>query len=148
MTQEELLLHYGVKGMKWGVRKPRRTIAKEYRYQKNSLKRQGRLAKSAVSITKLSNKQLDRKLKRIQTENSIQQIAKNRKTSIPIRLKARELYRNKENMKGEDLQKRLSRLKKEQALYSEIMKSTKTSRKVIETILGAAIKTARERGNQ
>jgi uncharacterized membrane protein YgaE (UPF0421/DUF939 family) len=146
MTQEELLLHYGVKGMKWGVRKPRRTVAKEYRYQKSSLKRQARLAKSTASITKLSNKQLDRKLKRIRTENSIQQIAKDRKTSIPIRLKARELYRNKENMKVEDLQKRLARIKKEQALYSEIVKSTKTSRKVIESILAMAIKPTLKKG--
>jgi uncharacterized membrane protein len=49
-------------------------------------------------------------------------------------------------MKVEDLQKRLARIKKEQALYSEIVKSTKTSRKVIESILSMAIKPTLKKG--
>lgn len=76
MNQNELY-HYGIKGMRWGVRKDRSSGEMSKRQTKKAIKRQAKAIKNAqrkryaeIDITKLSDTELRNLNNRIQMENS------------------------------------------------------------------------------
>lgn len=79
MENNEFLYHHGVKGMKWGVRKDRikASISKRQAQNKQlrSIKKKRRQADRLRST--LSDKELDRRVKRLEKEERLHNLTKN-----------------------------------------------------------------------
>lgn len=82
MTDEEFLYHHGVKGMKWGVRKNRvKTSINKRRAQKKQLRSIKKKRKQADRLrSTLSDKELDRRVKRLQKEEQLHNLTRNNVT--------------------------------------------------------------------
>lgn len=79
MENNEFLYHHGVKGMKWGVRKDRVKTSMSKRRAQNkqlrSIKKKRRQADRLRST--LSDKELDRRVKRLEKEERLHTLTKN-----------------------------------------------------------------------
>ena len=65
---DDVLAHFGVKGMKWGVRKQRVTKGSSKSSKKSDVHEDYQHAHSRVSNKKLSNKELQRRVNRLNLE--------------------------------------------------------------------------------
>lgn len=74
MEYEDYLCHHGVKGMKWGVRKDRKKTSviprkkKTIKKNQNGIKKAISSKKKTTSIKKLSDQELQNKVRRLQLE--------------------------------------------------------------------------------
>lgn len=82
MEYENYLCHHGVKGMKWGVRKDRKTTSSFSRKKKTTKKNQNGIKgvvsskKKSTSIKKLSDAELQSKVRRLQLEKQYRDLKK------------------------------------------------------------------------
>lgn len=124
IKKDDKLKHYGIKGMKWGVRRPKGsdgTVVKN----PNAIKRAGTRIKdefrslqreakwSKEPITTFDETVLKTKLERISAENKLKAYGK------------RKEYIKRDTISDEDLKKRVARLELENRFKQEIAKATK-----------------------
>lgn len=83
MDQEDYLCHHGVKGMKWGVRKDRRGTSFTSRLTRKKTQNQNKVSNkqtskktTKVSIKKLSDAELQSKIRRLQLEKQYRDLKK------------------------------------------------------------------------
>lgn len=99
VTEEQMLMHYGVKGMRWGVRKSRPTSSGGFGRKKSSsgiakLKKRAALrkaykskkaatakAKTTRSIKDMSDDELRQRINRIQLEKTYAQLTAKQKSA-------------------------------------------------------------------
>lgn len=79
MVNDEYLYHHGVKGMKWGVRKDRvKTSVNKRRAQNKQLRSIKKKRRQADRLrSTLSDKELDRRVKRLEKEERLHTLTKN-----------------------------------------------------------------------
>lgn len=133
---DDTLKHYGVKGMKWGVRRQKGPSGRVVK-KPNALKRAGERVKdeyksmqreakwSKEPVTTYDETVLKSKLERISAENKLKSYG------------TRKEYIKRANVSDEDLKKRVSRLELENKFKTEINKATKGQRE-----LGKAVQSA------
>ncbi len=135
-VEEFYLQHYGVKGMKWGVRK-RASAAKNrikrevssYRRERNQLK--------IKDPGEMTDRELKKTLNRNRLENQLKEesrkstgIGKNRKEERAARRKAnRDTYLDRGQLSDKELQAKVNRIRSENQLAQE---ANKVNRKTIE----------------
>ena len=77
---EDYICHHGVKGMKWGIRKDRyksSTISNKLKQKSNSVKSViKKSTKKKTNIKKLSNEDLQRRVKRLELEKRYRDLKK------------------------------------------------------------------------
>lgn len=145
---EEIIEHYGVKGMKWGVRRSKEQLQSASRERSWSNKDQ----------SKMSKKQLKRTVQRLQNENDFKRTSsklqksynvKAVKKALTLKLKdSRDLaktglnykkqYRNRHKLSDEQLKKKVERLKLEAQFDKLSKQATKEQRKSINEVLDIA----------
>lgn len=123
-NEDKPLKHYGIKGMKWGVRRPKGTNGRVVK-KPNALKRAGERVKdeyksmqreakwSKEPVTTYDETVLKSKLERISAENKLKSYG------------TRKEYIRRANVSDEDLKKRVSRLELEHRFKTEVNKATK-----------------------
>lgn len=144
----DVIEHYGVKGMKWGVRRSKEQL--------RSLNRERSWANKDQS--KMSKTQLKKNVKRLQNENDFKRTssrlqksynAKAVKKALALKVKeSRELvktgknykkqYRNRHKLSDEQLKKKVERLKLEDQFDKLSKQATKEQRKSINEVLDIA----------
>ena len=136
-VEEFYLQHYGVKGMKWGVRK-RASVAKNrikrevssYRRERNQLK--------IKDPGEMTDRELKKTLNRNRLENQLKEesrkstgIGKNRKEERAARRKAnRDTYLDRGQLSDKELQAKVNRIRSENQLAQE---ANRINRKTLET---------------
>ena len=136
-VEEFYLQHYGVKGMKWGVRK-RASVAKNrikrevssYRRERNQLK--------IKDPGEMTDRELKKTLNRNRLENQLKEesrkstgIGKNRKEERAARRKAnRDTYLDRGRLSDKELQAKVNRIRSENQLAQE---ANRINRKTLET---------------
>lgn len=117
------LLHYGKKGMKWGVRKAGRT-AKDY--VKSSVKskvREYAWGKKVAKRSKMSMKELKETTTRLQNENRLKALSRG-----ITNVNKKKVYRNRANISNRNLSRIVNRYQLEANLsksYKQILSNDK-----------------------
>ena len=131
-SPEEFLQHYGVKGMKWGVRKASpKTAARAAKRQYDLITKERR----QKNIAELSDSKMDARINRLRMENRIKKLSRDYGANRITRKHAKRLFRNKETFSDKQLLNKLARLEKERTYHMELSKATKPVRTAIRNIV-------------
>ena len=136
-VEEFYLQHYGVKGMKWGVRKSASRVKNRVKREVGSFKRE----RSQLKIkdpSKMTDSELKKTLNRNRLENQLREesrkspgIGKNRREEHAARRKAnRDTYLDRGQLSDKDLQAKVNRIRSENQVVQE---ANKVNRKILET---------------
>lgn len=136
-VEEYYLQHFGVKGMKWGVRKRASGVKNRVKREVNSFRRE----RSQLKIkdpSKMTDKELKSTLNRNRLENQLKEesrktpgIGKNRGDDHAARKKAnRDTYLERGQLSDKELQAKVDRIRSENQLVQE---ANKVNRKTLET---------------
>lgn len=159
----EYLIHHGVKGMKWGVRKDRKTsiatsakkvisgaakkagsAASEKISERSEIRKTQKLINTAAkNPSKLTEEQLKFVEKRIQAEQKAQKAASGRELPSSMREAKKESLKASKNrsiISDEELNYRISRLEKEQKLKSLTNENVRPGRTAAKKILADTAK--------
>jgi hypothetical protein len=71
---ETFLAHYGVEGMRWGVRKPDSSKPRKSKYTKKELAERKRRKQAQQRRRVISDQELDRLVKRLETEKKLKDL--------------------------------------------------------------------------
>ena len=153
ISPEEFLEHYGVKGMKWGVRKDRNSRSRGTSLSrgewgtkktygsyatKTAAKRQARLItkdRRPKNIDNMSDADLISRTNRLKMENRVKKLGRDFGGNRYTRRNARRLFANKESFTDKQLSERLGRLERERLYNMELNKATKPTRTAIRNII-------------
>ena len=136
-VEEFYLQHYGVKGMKWGVRK-RASAAKNRIKREVSSYRRERNQLSIKDPSKMTDRELKKTLNRNRLENQLKEeykktpgFGKNRQDEQSSRKKSnRDAYLDRASLSDQQLQAKVNRIRSENQLVQE---ANKVNRKTLET---------------
>ena len=150
MELEELLdtqlQHFGVKGMKWGVRKsrtskdrasettpkPKSTVRKYI----DSNRRELGMNKMLKDVDTLPDAEIVRRVNRVRNENDFRRAIDNTAfVDNKRRKKLREEYFNRENLSDAELQERVRRLNLEDNLRREVVRASKPQREAANELI-------------
>ena len=150
MELEELLdtelQHFGVKGMKWGVRKsrtskdrasettpkPKSTLRKYV----DSNRRELGMNKMLKDVGTLPDTEVVRRVNRVRNENDFRRAIDNTAfVNNKRRKQLREEYYNRENMSDAELQERVRRLNLEDNLRREVVRASKPQREAANELI-------------
>ena len=155
------LKHYGVLGMKWGVRRSEAQLerAAEARAEKEanskpsikekigSLKRERDWKKVVKDIEQLSTIQINTAAKRISNENALKTLSKDKRFATA---KDRADYIRRAKLSDEELKQKVAHLTARKSLHENVGKADKEQREVGEKIVKAgghiAVQVARNGG--
>lgn len=131
MRPEEILLHFGIKGMKWGVvnkkqsgssksaKDPNKSTIKE---KVDSVKREHSWRKAVKNMNNMTTKEINNTSRRINLENDFQRLTKNRKISSPADKRA---YIKRADLSDGDITRRVTRLRAKESLQRAATAATK-----------------------
>lgn len=145
---EDVLKHYGVKGMKWGVirskaskagsavkgagSKVNKAIKTRVKEEIKSSAREAGWRKELKNIHNLSNKQLQTKVDRVRMENELKSLSKKQKIrnvgDLTNKWADQKQYRNREKMTDAQLRDKVNQLRLKDNLRQQISTATKEHR--------------------
>ena len=150
MELEELLdtqlQHVGVKGMKWGVRKSRKSKDRAsettpkpkstLRKYVDSNRRELGMRKMLKDVDTLPDAEVVRRVNRVRNENDFRRAIDNTASVYRKRSKQlREEYFNREKMSDSELQERVRRLNLEDNLRREVVRASKPQREAANELI-------------
>lgn len=127
---EDILKHFGVKGMKWGVRKDKPSI----RDHLSSLKRERQWKKVLKEIDNLTTNEITAVSKRVGLENELKRLS--RKSPIAKQSDKND-YTFRDKLSDEELSRKVTRLKAKDSLNRTIKDASKEQREIGEKIVNA-----------
>ena len=150
MELEELLdtqlQHVGVKGMKWGVRKSRKSKDRAsettpkpkstLRKYVDSNRREMGMNKMLKDVDTLPDAEVVRRVNRVRNENDFRRAIDNTAfVNNKRRKQLREEYFNRENLSDAELQERVRRLNLEDNLRREVVRASKPQREAANELI-------------
>ena len=150
MELEELLdtqlQHFGVKGMKWGVRKSRKSKDRAsettpkpkstLRKYVDSNRRELGMNKMLKDVDTLPDAEVVRRVNRVRNENDFRRAIDNTAfVNNKRRKQLREEYFNREKMSDSELQERVRRLNLEGNLRREVVRASKPQREAANELI-------------
>lgn len=145
---DDILQHYGVKGMKWGVIRSKassvgksvksatkstaKAVKTRMEEEAKSSKRETSWKKKLSTIHDMDNKELQSTLNRVRLENDFKRLAKDQKTRNSADRKNRrddlKTYRNREKLSDSQLASTVEKLRLKDGLRRQISNATKEHR--------------------
>lgn len=146
MNFEEYITHAGVKGMKWGVRKDKKTrsgqndskvskVKTRVKEEWGSLKRERSWSKEYKNIDKMSLPQMRQMTSRIQLENDLKRLAKTKKVGNAEDKKA---YRTRDKLSDKELMDRVVTLRAKDNFKRQVDEASKEQRELGQRIVNTA----------
>lgn len=126
---EEIIKHYGVLGMKWGVRKDqnaKKSGGGESALKANlaSLKREREWSKVLRNVNNMTTKEVKEVTNRITKENDLKRLSR----SSVGDSKAKKDYLNRAKMSNQELSRKVGRLQAKENLQKQVMSASKEQR--------------------
>lgn len=148
MNFEEYITHAGVKGMKWGVRKDRKSGStgsgqngnKEpgrIKQTWNSLKRERDWSKTYKNVDNMSLSEMRKITQRIQLENDFKRLAKTKKVGNKD---DKATYRNRDKLSDKDLLDRVNLLRAKDNFNRQVNEASKEQRELAQRFIFTASK--------
>lgn len=141
---DDLLKHYGVKGMKWGVVRNRNRPGgadgkdngsggkkKKARPRLDSLKRERQWKKVVKEIDKLTTNEINDVTRRVRLENDLKRLSK----SSVGRKKDRQDYLNRAKMSDHELNRKVVRLRAKDNLHKSVKDASREQRELARKII-------------
>ena len=146
---DEVLQHYGVKGMKWGVRKARTVVKSKANQVKTrvkeeikSTKREAGWSKQLMNIHSMDKQKLQNTVNRLRNENDFKALAKGQKVrnmaDMISKSADKKAYRNREKLTDRELQVKVEQLRLKDQLRQQVSNATKSHRKLGKDVVEAA----------
>ena len=142
---DEVLKHFGVKGMKWGVRKARQKagqVKTRIKEEVKSSKREASWAKQLRDIHSMDNKKLQNTVNRVRNENDFKVLAKGQKVrnieDLLNKSADKKAYRNRESLSDKELKSKVQQLRLKDQLRQQVSNTTKSHRKIGKDAIDAA----------
>lgn len=145
MSNEDLLKHYGVLGMKWGVRRtPQQLKAAsktrgESKLSKNlkSMKRERDWNKVLKNVNNMSTSDIRKVTTRVGLENDLKRLSKSRVANA----KDRNDYLRRDKMSDQELSRKVTRLRAKDNLLKSVKSASKEQREFGEKVvnMGSAL---------
>lgn len=132
---DDIIQHFGVKGMKWGVRKDRtqggnsKVTIKE---RAGSLKRERQWSKVLKEADNMSNEQLNAVAKRVGLENDLKRLTKESKMATK---QDKADYARRKDMDDDELKAKVDRLRAKDNLSKKVSDATKEQRELGEKVV-------------
>lgn len=121
---EDIVIHSGVKGMRWGVRRDRDKGHSTFRNKLNSLKRERQWNSVLREMDSLSTKDITAVTKRVSLENALKTLSRSKVGTK----KDKEDYLRREHMDNEELSRKVIRLKAKESLHNAVRSASKEQR--------------------
>ena len=147
-NKEDFILHYGVKGMKWGVRRKRGPDGTVTGKKKSRVRREiGSRIDELKTIKKLNtSKMTDDELKnlatRMQKENELKRLTNPGKLRTRKRLEKRDIYLDRKNLSDAELESKLKRLRLEDQIKRNVKDANRGSIDVANDVINKVSKHA------
>ena len=144
---EEYLEHFGVKGMKWGVRKSDSSNRVKKTKKPNivgesvkSIKRESDWAKKSKNARSLSDAELKRAVERLKNENAIKRNTHNKMSTLTDRANKenRKIYRERAKYSDEDIKKIAKRINLEAEFRKQASVAAPWKRKLAKEAINIA----------
>lgn len=148
---DDVLKHWGVKGMKWGVR--RKNLSKSSKGQNdnktpgrlrqtiNSKKRENQWKKILNDVDKMTTKQINTTVKRVSLENELKNLSKVKgisKSQLNMAKKAKKDYLRRDKMSDQELNRKIQRYRAIDSLQRSSNRATERQRLIGMQIANAA----------
>lgn len=148
---DDVLQHWGVKGMKWGVR--RKSLSKSSKGQNdnktpgrlkqtiNSKKRENQWKKILNDVDKMTTKQINTTVKRVSLENELKNLSKVKgisKSQLTMAKKAKKDYLRRDKMSDQELNRKIQRYRAIDSLQRSSNRATERQRLIGMQIANAA----------
>lgn len=130
MDYNDMLLHYGKKGMKWGVRKVTNGVMTRVKEGVDSKKREYGFVKDYANRDKMSTPALQKKVNRFRTENNLKRVAT---TGAQ-----KKVYRNRAKLSDKELTKVFNRYNLEAQFKNQVSSVVRADRKRAKAAIQAA----------
>lgn len=146
MNFEEYITHAGVKGMKWGVRKDKKTssgqneskvskVKTRVKEEWGSRKRERSWNKEYDNLDKMSLPQMRQMTARIQLENDLKRLAKTKKVGSDEDKKA---YRTRDKLSDKELMDRVVTLRTKDNFKRQVDEASREQREIGQRIVNTA----------
>lgn len=132
---KDIIQHFGVKGMKWGVRKDRGTGGNSkvtIRERAGSLKRERQWSKVLKEADNMTNEQLNAVAKRVGLENDLKRLIKESRMATKS---DKADYARRKDMDDTELMERVNRLRAKDNLSRKVRDASKEQRELGEKVV-------------
>ena len=133
MNEEELLLHYGVKGMKWGVRRSRNKGPSTIRRHISSAKRDFGHRKKLKNLKSMTDDELRSTTDRIRRENDLKRLTATKKK------KTSDAYLDRAKLSDSELKRKVERLQLEDNLKKQVSTAQKPYKDAAKKFIKSAV---------
>lgn len=127
MNYEEYMLHFGVKGMKWGIRRNREKSKSSgiVKQTLDSMKRERQWKEKLNNLDGMSNSEINKLANRIRLENELKRLTKNSKAATRD---DKRIYLTRAKLSDTELAYRVNRLRAKDNLTRSVSYATKDQR--------------------
>lgn len=127
---DNTLQHFGVKGMRWGVRRDNRKVT--VRDKLSSMKRERQWKKVLNEVDNMSNEQITAVTKRVRLENDFKKLTRESKIS---KTQDKKDYVKRADMSDDELSEKITRLRVKDSLAKSVSDATKEQREIGEKVV-------------
>lgn len=131
MDIEDVLKHFGTKGMKWGVRKDKPTIGNHMA----SLKRERQWKKVLKEVDSLTTPQITAVARRVGLENDLKRLSRNKSIA---KQSDKNDYTFRDKLSDEELSRKVTRLRAKESLTKSVMSASKEQREIGEKVVNTS----------
>lgn len=132
MEIEDLLKHFGTKGMKWGVRKRDKPTLGDHM---SSLKRERQWKKVLKEVDSLTTPQITAVARRVGLENDLKRLSRNKSIA---KQSDKNDYTFRDKLSDEDLSRKVTRLRAKETLTKSVMSASKEQREIGEKVVNTS----------
>lgn len=152
LRSDQIILHYGKKGMKWGVitakvksglKKTGAAVAKGGKAVGRAAAKGGKAATTRLRgrrVTDMDQRELQKKVRKILAERDLESFLKDKNIPRASRKQAKKMFKKRKKFTAEEIESKVSRLRQERIMQVSLKGDRNRRAKVRRDIFDSAVK--------